>query len=500
MLRSIVFAAVFSCSIIAYAQQTSSAPASAPENASQPAGAFDGRARAFVGLLAKGRFDQAYQKFDSAMRQALPVEKLAEAWQGVVGGAGSFQRIVMVRTQKVAGFEAVFVTCQFEHQRLDTKVVYDSVGQVTGLWFVPTVVATGDVTPPRYVDPKRFEEKQVQVGVEGWPLPATLTLPRNQTAPSAANVAASAPSSAPAKHAHPAIASLGREGMPPAPAAQKPQRWPAVVLVHGSGPQDRDESIGGCKPFRDLAWGLAARGIAVLRYEKRTLQHAERFSQIGTITVREETVDDAVSAVWRVSHDSEIDPQRIFILGHSLGGTLLPRIAREAPQAAGMIIISGSTRPLADVIMEQMRGLTLAKGSPSFQEQEQLKILEKQAKLADSPSLTPDARPEELPLGLPASYWIDLRGYDPVSTARTLRRPMLILHGARDYQVTQEDLEGWKAGLAGQADVKIIQYPSLNHLMIAGQGRSTAQEYDTPGHVDEQVIEDISRWILAQKP
>ena len=128
--------------------------------------------------------------------------------------------------------QVVYVTTQFALGKTVVKVVYGPAGKVSGLWFVPESASAAYVTPA-YVDVTSFTETEVTVGSGQWALPGTLTIPR---------------------------------GAGP---------FPGVVLVHGSGPNDRDETIGPNKPFRDLAQGLASKGIAVLRYEKRTKFYAE---------------------------------------------------------------------------------------------------------------------------------------------------------------------------------------------------------------------------------
>src|SRR5215831_9873048 len=169
-------------------------------------------------------------------------------------------------------------------------------------------------TTPRQPPPKpssnRFTEEAVTVGGDEWALSGTLSMPIGPIAG-------------------------------------------AVVLVHGSGPNDRDETVGANAPFRDLAWGLADRGVAVLRYEKRTRAHAAQLATVETFTVREETTDDAIRAAALLRAHDRIDPKRIFVLGHSLGGTVAPRIAAEDRALAGIVIMAGSTRPLADVARDQ---------------------------------------------------------------------------------------------------------------------------------------------------
>ena len=330
------------------------------------------------------------------------------------------------------------MTCEFQRGKLDTKVVFQG-NKVTGLFFVP-----GRYRPPFYADPSKFDEKDIQIGKGIWALPGTLSLPK---------------------------------GAGP---------FPAVVLVHGSGPHDRDETIGPNKPFRDLAQGLASRGIAVLRYEKRTKQHSIMMAlSVNSITVKEETVDDAVAAVEALAAEKKIG--RVFVLGHSLGGMLLPRIGKASPKIAGFISLAGSTRPLEDLVLEQTRYLLGGK------EQDKLREIERQ--VAKAKSVSEKTPSNELPLGIPAKYWLDLRGYDPATAAGELQKPMLILQGERDYQVTMEDFVGWKKTLGSRKDVTFILYSKLNHLFMEGEGKSSPAEYSTPGNVAKAVIEDIAKWI-----
>ncbi|MGH7583941.1 MAG: alpha/beta hydrolase family protein, partial [Gemmatimonadales bacterium] len=119
--------------------------------------------------------------------------------------------------------------------------------------------------------------------------------------------------------------------------------FPIVVLVHGSGANDRDETIGPNKPFRDLAWGLAERGIAVLRYDKRGYVRPAWFAG-RNFTVDDETVQDALSALTLARALPEADSTSSFLLGHSLGAIMAPRIAKADGKVAGLIIMAGATR------------------------------------------------------------------------------------------------------------------------------------------------------------
>jgi hypothetical protein len=352
---------------------------------------------------------------------------------------------------KQQGFETVCVTCEFERAVLDAKLVFNTDGRIQGLWFVPgkrpAPVAASPAAPPATV-----REKEIQIGEGDWILPGTLTLP----------------------------------------VTAGPTAGPGLVLVHGSGPQDRDETIGGNKPFRDLAWGLGAKGVAVLRYEKRTKASPERFLKLGKLTVKEGSIDDALGAVARLRATEGIDTDRIFVLGHSLGGILAPRVAQADPSIAGLIILAGSTRPLEDLMVEQTRYLLSLDGGLSADDKAKLAELQAQVDKVKGLTASPSA---PFLLGTPPSYWLDLRQYDAPATAKALKQPMLILQGGRDYQVTDADFEGWKRALGSRSDVRFKRYPNLNHLFMAGAGRSTPAEYEQTGHVAEEVIDDIAGWI-----
>ncbi len=272
-------------------------------------------------------------------------------------------------------------------------------------------------------------------------------------------------------------------------------RLPGVVLVHGSGAHDRDETLGPNRPFRDLAWGLAARGVAVLRYDKRS--KVNPFSFLGrAFTVRDEVIEDAAAGIALLRTTPRVDSSRVVVLGHSLGGTLAPRVARAAPGTAGIIIMAGPTAPLTDLILRQGHYLAAHAGADSAQAARQATAMGQL--VAKIQALTPaDSSSAALVLGAPASYWLDLRTVDPVMVADSLDLPMLVLHGGRDYQVTADEASGWKRALGGKANVTFRDYPDLNHLFITGSGPSTPAEYAVPGHVAQQVMDDIATWLTG---
>lgn len=422
--------------------------------------ASDGRAasaREFVQLLVDGRFSNATARFDDTMKKAMSAAQLQQMWQTLIQQQGTFKGIVGAQPGQKGGFDTVDVTCEFAKGKLNIEVVYDAAGRVSGLWVQPASEgasgATPEYTPPAYVQKDRFEEHEVTVGRGSeWELPGTLTIPKGDGP------------------------------------------FPAVVLIHGSGPNDRDETLGPNKPFRDLAWGLASKGIAVLRYDKRTSVHAIKMTKlVGKMTVKEETIDDALAAVEVLRQSQRIAPDKIFVLGHSLGGMLIPRIGKADPKIAGLIVMAGTTRPFEDVLLEQIMYIASLSGPMTDDTKKEIDKLKQQ--LATIKALKPSSKDSSLILGAPASYWLDLRDYHPAEMATTLKQPMLILQGGRDYQVTEADFTGWKNALSTQKRVTFKLYPDLNHLFMTGKGKAVPAEYEKPGFVSETVVNDIAAWI-----
>ena len=384
-----------------------------------------------VDLLVQDKFDDVAKEFNAKMAAALPPAQLGNVWTAIRQQVGAFQSVLRSAvTTPAEGISLVTMGCQFEKSLVNVIVAFDAEDKIAGLRFVPQPPPSEPSVPPGL---SKFSEEPVAVGSGDWMMPGTISLPLDKVAG-------------------------------------------AVVLVHGSGPHDRDETIGPNKPFRDLAWGLADRGIAVLRYEKRSRRFPGKMSNPGNFTVRDEVIDDAVQAVTVLRKHARIDPKRIFVLGHSLGGTVAPRIAADDRSLAGLIIMAGATRPLLEVAREQLAYLDSLKPGSINQEQA-LEMMRRSA---------------------PDSYWKDFDAYKPAEAAAKLTIPMLILQGERDYQVTLADLQGWRDALRGRPNVTIKSYPALNHLFLPGEGKSTPAEYERAGRIPDAVFDDIANWIKGR--
>ncbi len=274
----------------------------------------------------------------------------------------------------------------------------------------------------------------------------------------------------------------------------KGEKFPTVILVHGSGPNDKDSTIFENTPFKDIAHGLASLGVATYRYDKGAFAYPMRFATNLNLTLYEETVNDAVAITQMVQALPEVDSERVFVLGHSLGGHSIPRIAEQA-NAAGYIIMAGNVRSLSELVLEQIPYLLDQDGVRSPEEVAYLDMVKAEfAKLAD-----PATIPQDQPVfGAYKTYWIDLESYKPLEVAQTITEPVLVLQGERDYQVTMQDFTLWQDAFGGSDNWQFISYPDLNHLMISGTGPSYPTEYMVPGNVSLNVIEDIAGWIGEQ--
>lgn len=272
--------------------------------------------------------------------------------------------------------------------------------------------------------------------------------------------------------------------------------FPAVVLLQGSGASDKDETIGNLAPFRDLAEGLAARGIAVYRFDKRSFVYGAEMAAKKDATLADEYLEDAVNAVQLLAGQDKIDPDRIFVLGHSLGGNAVPAIARElenAPvNACGFIMMAASPRPLDVLMREQYDFLySLLPEITAEQQAEKDALFAELDKLQDLDSLTED----DQVAGVYSAYWKWLAAYDILQAAEEIRQPVLLLQGEEDYQVTMEDFGIWQDVLGKKENWQLISYPGLTHVFVPGEKSEGSAVYAREGHVQEDVIADIAAFI-----
>ena len=407
--------------------------------AAQPAQDHAVLARKALDLVLAGQYAEFLQMSTADVQKSMPAAELAKVG-AMIKTYGALENLVAPAVTRSGPNSIVVFAAKFANQNINFRLIVNSAGLVAGFFQLPGSV---NWQRPEYSQPAAFKERDVTVGDGEWKLPGTLSVP---------------------------------VGAGP---------FPAVVLVHGSGPNDRDETVGGVKMFKDLAEGLASRGIVVLRYEKRTLLYRARIGSIANFTVQEEVVDDAVKAVALLRSLAEVNGSRVFVIGHSLGAYVAPRIAEQDGKLAGIVLMAGNVRPLEDLLVEQVEYMGIKGDQLDRAKALQVKVKKLDPGDEDSPALG----------GLPVSYWVDLKDYDPAAAARKLAIPLLILQGERDYQVTMTDFALWKTAVGSAKGVVMKSYPSLNHLFVAGEGKSLPAEYSKPGHVAPAVIDDIAKFV-----
>lgn len=312
--------------------------------------------------------------------------------------------------------------------------------------------------PPPYANLAAFEETEVVVGQAPWALGGTLTVPRG------------------------------------------PGPFPAVVLVHGSSYSDRDGTSDATKTFRDLAWGLASQGVAVLRYDKRTLTHALAFARQPDFTLDDELVNDALAALALLRETPRIDPARIFVLGGSLGGFAAPRIAQRDRGIAGLIMVSSPSGTRLEAHIRNAERMFESTDNPDeallrrFKTRQRARAMARVALAAGvAPSLDLRAR---------SAYHRDLAEYRPELVARDLPVPLLILHGGLDELLDPEEVMGWIRSLRGRDDVTFRMYPYHVHMLYDSIEEAAWQEMFGPDprprvHVGPAAISDITNWIAG---
>ncbi|WP_257298355.1 alpha/beta fold hydrolase [Haloarchaeobius sp. FL176] len=400
-------------------------------------------ARELTVALADGEFERVSDALTDEAAEVLTPERLEGAWQQATGDRGTFRAIANVtHAENDDGTHVVLVGATFEGGVLNFRWGFDASGEPNSLFIQPP---QGEYSPPEYVDQSAFEETELTLPSPACDLGATLSLPTGD------------------------------------------DPVPGVVLVHGSGPNDRDVTIGPNKVFRDLAHGLATRGYAVLRYDKRT--YACDVSVTDDVTIDDVTVDDAVTAVERLREEERVSA--VHVAGHSQGGLAAPRIARCA-DADGMALLAGPAGKLWELLPMQNRHIFGLDGEISDAEQRRIDDIAAQVERISNGNFSED----EDVLGYDGSFWASLRAYDQTAVAADLDIPTIVQQGERDFQVPPSDIEDWKAAIGDRGTYH--SYPSLDHLLFAGSGPSSLAKYYEPNNVDVDVVADLDAWLAAQ--
>ena len=428
-------------------------------------------AEAFVTAMASGDFDSAMGMLDEAMTGALGAEDLQAVWEGLVAEAGAFSLVHEIVNETIEEFFVCFVTSHHERSALTLRVVFSEDGLLAGLsieGFTPLPDDMG--TPSAQVQREGFTDYPITIGAgTDFPLNGILSMPDGAANP-----------------------------------------VPAVVIVAGSGPNDMDGNIAGNTPYRDIAEYLAANGIAVIRHDKRSFAHGEQMMQslAGSETVWEESIEDALFAAALLRADPRVDEGRVFLLGHSLGGMLAPRIHEAGGDFAGLTLMGGTPRLLSELFIEQSRASIFTAIDEGYVEEadmedmlEELEALEEL--FATIPGLSDEeARAMTIPmLGVSAYYFKDMAAHPFSDYVQGIAVPILVMQGGRDFQILAAvDYVMLQELFAGRDNATFRLYEDLNHLFVPSTAENFiehAQSVMTPGRVYTPALQDIVDWVLG---
>jgi len=396
--------------------------------------------------------DSVFSYFNDNMRSKLSSADLAKIWSQLETAMGKFKGVGESKGMQFEDYYQLETQLQFEKKNLRYRLAFDKDNRISGMYFIP--YKTRRTPTLEMANTDKYQEMPIKVHTADLDLPGTLCIPKNV------------------------------------------DNFPIVVFVHGSGPNDRDETIGPNKLFRDLAHGLAELGIASIRYDKRSLVNPSTLMDIGDKSMLDAVVtDDALTAVELAKTIQNINPNKVFVLGHSLGAMMAPRIAKKNSNINGIIMMAGNARPLEDLVYDQYKYIFNQDGLSKTEKAKLRQIAKEVKNVKHLDKLLAKGERVELPITSDVRFWKAINDYNQVETAKSIPQSMLIMQGLRDYQVTSREYKIWQHKLHKKNNVSFKSYAKLNHLFLEGEGKSVPKEYEIKGNVPQYVISDIATWI-----
>ncbi|HPF87579.1 MAG TPA: alpha/beta fold hydrolase [Candidatus Limiplasma sp.] len=410
--------------------------------------------RAIVELLYNGEYQQVFDQSTADVQDALgTADGLRAIWAQIEQVYGTFEAIGDVSAVEQGGLTVGQVTCSHATADITYTVALTPAGLLCGL----TVSGVAQKAAASTADTSKFVTEAI-------------TLRAGEADET--------------------------QGMLTLPVGEGP--FPAVIMMQGSGASDMNETAYGISIFRDIAEGLAIAGVASIRYDKYTYVHADLLQ--NDYTVKEEYLIDAADALALLQADDRIGD--VYLLGHSLGGMLVPRVMQTlgADYFAGGIILAGSPLALWEIQYHQNLAL-LPSLSEADQATAQATIDANLAMLSKMPVMTDEELQNSLFFGISAWYQMDLMSVDTAQTAIALQKPLFIAQGSKDWQVVPEDgIEAWQTALDDQLTANYHLYPNMNHMLCDQEGEPAynTSDYQAGSTVSEILITDIAAWVLNQ--
>ncbi|MFC7226015.1 alpha/beta fold hydrolase [Salinirubellus salinus] len=388
-------------------------------------------------LYAVGAFEDARRYYADRFDADLDTEELRGGWDAWTATAGRFEGVAGTVHRTQEGFDVVKVVGAFQTGLVAIDFVFGGNADVVGLFH--SNPNTGEYAPPGYAASEAVVESGVALSEASCGLPAVLTTPSDSGSGTV----------------------------------------PGVVLVGDDGPRDRNGAVGPNRPLQDLAWGLADRGVASLRYDSRALSCDSLAPEATTLDA---LVEDATVAVERLRSLDGVGP--VAVLGHGLGGWIAPRVAAAAT-VDGVAVLAAPGRPLTTTRPEAAQRVAEVDGTVEDTEQRWVDHVTSEADRVG------DLAADETALGATGAFWASVADYDPVAETSGLSVPTHLLFGGRDFEVPEADRQRWTEAGA----VQVVD--AANHLLQTGEGPATPGEYAIPNTVAEAVVTDVAEFVTG---
>jgi len=388
--------------------------------------------------------DSVYNMFDENMKQHITTNDLTGLFAKLETAYGDFVKTADFSITQRGEHKLCLLDLEFKNDKLQLQISFNEVHQIAGLFFSPIKSASDYQT----VNNENIIESEIILESGKYKLPAIICKPKNL------------------------------------------EKFDMVVLVHGSGANDKNMTAGPNMIFRDISHQLANAKIASLRYDKRT--YAYRNLNPDSITLEETTIIDALAAIELACQQEGV--QRVILIGHSLGAMAAPRIAERAKKLDAVIMLAANASPLNEIIIDQYKHIYSIDGL-SKGEKQMIEEIKRKSKNVSKISNNTNFESKDLSLNQNQYYWNYLNNYNQLETLKAIQIPVFIAQGERDYQVDMKEFKIWQKKMKNKSNIFLKSYPKLNHLFMEGEGKSFPAEYKKKGEVASYLIDDIAIFI-----
>jgi dienelactone hydrolase len=415
------------------------------------------RPKQIIEYFKSGNVEEIYKQFDSIMAVKLTPNRLAPIWKQLTANYGEFNGFGKQDTSTLSGNLIINTDLDFDKAIMNFMLAVDkSNDKISGIYLSEQERKDLDAKAnelPAYIDTTKFYESDVIVK-DVYDLKGKLSVPN------------------------------------------KFKEKIVFILVHGSGPNDMDETIGKNKFFKNLAWGLATDGYAVLRYNKLTYQYGNQFKKDSKMTQKDEYSNSIKGAIDLVRSNTATKGAKIVLIGHSQGASAITDFADDK-SIDGLILLSGTPRKIYDVYGEQLEyifgldgSLTDAEKNMIAEHKEKIDYYSSHKKLKNV-AISSDS----LPLGLNYEYLLYLDKFDPIKNLSKSKKPTLIVGGGHDYQIKKTDFDAWKSGLDKKKNVEFNFIDNVNHIYGITEKMSVPADYNKHLPITPELFKVIDNWL-----